>query len=461
MFHSPSGGGPERGQSSPIGVVLLLGMTLAAAVTIVVGGSVAIDDAQTNSQIGQAEKALSQLDARTSQVALGDSTSQSVRIGQSGGDYRIDEDAGQVRLVHRNWDGDGSNKTIFEDTMGAIVYERGSTTVAYQGGGVWRSDDGRSTMVSSPEFHYKRATLTFPIIRVVGSGSSSGRHTSASIRHNSTTAIFPAEATYDGTVPYANPIDEGNMTVVIQSEYCHAWQSYLASRTDGEVSECTDDGEVEANLVTLGAQGPFSLIGGNELPVRDQEGLQTFEVVLRHQDSEASKFNNLGWSLSAEEGDRQLELSIQRKGGGGGVEAGDAVKVSLYYSDDGGDTYHGWMNDQDYVAEDTGNGLQVRVDFIDPDVDGNWSELQGSDLESFNPDTQVGSRPVELDETEPMDNVTQYYFDQMGDADFTTHEQNNANLGDGSQGTIEYEGGGEVVTFLHVTDNVVEVRLKS
>ena len=166
---------PDRGQSSTVGVILILGLTLTGAATLVTVGGDAIQGTQSQSEIGQAEEAMTQFDSRAAQVALGDSESQNIPLGGHGGQYQVEADAGRVRIIHENWNGtdcdgcdsyaaydnttDNGNTTIlYNETLGALTFDAGDTTIAYQGGGVWRGDtDGGSTVVSSPEFHYRDA----------------------------------------------------------------------------------------------------------------------------------------------------------------------------------------------------------------------------------------------------------------------------------------------------------------
>ena len=462
----------ERAQAGPVGYLLVVGLTITMAISIVIFGGAVIQGSQGDSQIDQAELALTQFDSKVAQVALDESDSQRVQLGR-GGDYRVDEEAGKVRLYHDNWT-EGETEYIYgNDTemvpLGSVIYEQDDTQIAYQAGGVWRKDDDGSKMVSPPEFQYRGATLTFPIIRVTGADAGSGDIHAHVTRSGETRAVFsdpagemtPLTEQYDASRSYENPVENGTMVIEIQSEYCDAWRRYFQERTEGEVSECDSDGLVTAELISLGSQGEFDPIGGGTLEVRGQEedGLSDFSITFRHQDSEASEFNNLGWSMSAEEGDKEFEISVQRQGGSGSVEPGDPVNVNFYYSNDSGETYEGWQNDDGFVAEMDESGLKVHVDFMS-DNTSEWSELSGSDLEEFNPGDQ-GSRPSDLNDPAPTGNITQYYFDQMGDMDLKMNEQNNANLGDSSTGTIFYDGAGHSVTYLHVTENSVEIRLRS
>lgn len=476
-----------RSVSSPVGIILIIGLTLVGAVGIAVFGSVALQGAQDDSRIGQAEQSMVQFDSRAAQVALGDSQTQRVSLGStSGGTYRVDEDAGQIRLYHEDWDGDDTpdedNPEYISDwqNLGALVYEVGDKEIAYQGGGVWRKDDGGSSqMVSPPEFHYRQATLTLPIIRVSGSGSAAGNVNARTSQIQTGQEIFPdQDGNYPNGEPYRNPVDDGNMTVEIQSEYCEAWRQYLEERTDGEVTPCDEDDVVSANLITLGGQGPFDIVKGSTLTVRGQEEddpLDEFE--LRFESGSESGFNNFGWTLSNDESDeKQFEIYLE---GDGGTGDGDPVHMHLYYSEDGGDNYHSWVierddtNDDAFRVEGDGEDAVLVVDLLDASRNIEYKDFTEEDLAGGNAgpefegegdfgDGDIDLGGLVLSDEQPLDEVVDHYFGLAGDLDLTIDERQQGNAGldeGGSGGVIQYAGDGRVVTFLHVTENEVEVEL--
>lgn len=474
-----------RAQSSVLGIVLILGLTLTVASGIVVLGSAVLEGSQQRSQVGQAEQALTQFDSRAAQVALGESNAQTVRIGRSGGDYRVRPDAGHVTITHVNHT-NTENETIHEGPLGALVYTQGDTEIAYQGGGVWRrnGDDGGATMVSSPEFHYRAATLTFPIVRVVGDDAASGDVTARVDRTRPPRDVFPnASAEYDNTTkPYLNPVENGTMLVTVRSDYCEGWRNYFESRTDGEVSDC-QDGEVTAEIVSVGTQGEFGIANNPELNVRGVEDLQELVLEFRVYDDggQQSDFNNFRWSMAAEEGDKQLEFFIYNKGGGG-LDCDDNpddtmnASVEIYYSDDPEGNYSTWVNGDDkddfqVVCDDGDEYLKVDLLSDAPMTYEESSEYSGGgnnndlpvfkgDAETFEDPTTFDGGEVNASEQEPIKNVTKFYMDQLGDADFAIQEENAAGISDDSTGRIVYDGGGRVITYLHVTENEVEIELR-
>jgi hypothetical protein len=483
-----------RAQSSPIGIILILGITLTGAVGLAVFGGAALDDAQQDSRVGQAEQSMTQFDSQAAQVALGGSDSQRVQFGSNSGQYSVDEDAGRVKLIHKNWN--DSNATdheyeIYNASLGAVVYESGDSELAYQGGGVWRTDaDGDARLVSPPEFHYRRATLTFPIVRITGDSSVSGSASGRISRVETANRIFVNESeTYpDGSTKLLNPVQNGNMTVEITSRYCDGWREYFQERTDGTVSDCDSDGTVTAQLVTLGTQGAFDILDGQELNIRGMEdghSLDELELTFKDSDGQNSEFNNFGWSMYGED-DNGTEIEVYVGSSGSGkfdCDAGETrpARVIFYYSPNGGEDYHTWVNDETHgdgdfeIACNANDKPELTVDLTTTSVNFTYMDydsLSGKyDLQS-DPSGDFNSTISFSEHSEDDASITyssgsqeeaalpvKHYFAMTDDLDMDIWEQNSANMGDDSQGLIQYEGNGEVVTFLHVTDNQIRVEL--
>jgi hypothetical protein len=443
---------------------------------------------------------MTQFDARAAQVALGDSDSQTISLGGQGGSYSIEEDVGRVRLLHENWNGtdcdcgtfsgsdtedNGNTFILYDQTLGALVYESGDTTVAHQGGGVWRKDDdGNARPVSSPEFHYRDATLTFPLVRVEGSGGGSGQVKANVQRVETAKAIYPNQAeTYpDGDRKLVNPVQQGSMTIEVTSDYCEGWRTYFQERTEGDVSEC-NGGTVRADIVTLGTQGEFDPTLGSEIEMRGQEAGHTLnELEFRFVTSQSnSDFDNFEWSMAGSNGDKEIEIYLGRPGGSS-PSCGDTIRTVIYYSDDGGDTHQSWILDDSHGSNPititcSGGEEILQFDLLNSSKEFEYANKDNNEPLQHDDDeknfagseefSEHGSPPDPVvtyngGEQEPISLVVQHYFALMGDMTLTMDEKSHggsSNLADSSSGTITYEGGGNVLTYLHVTENRVAIEL--
>lgn len=245
----------ERGQAEAIGVVLLIGITVIGTVGIVTLGSGMISDTEQYVDSETASHTMGQMSSQGSEVALGESESQSVELPRGAG-------AGQSQVVDDGWiemrivnESDHEvEATVFNESLGAVVYENGDEQIAYQGGGVWKKSANDSDMVSPPEFHYRDDTLTVPVIQVHGDDHLTG---DATLRKNGTTEqLYPNEA--EG---YSNPFSGTNQTiqVTVNSEYYEAWGDFFDTRTDGQAD--VDHDEQTASLTLVADREEHSVEG--------------------------------------------------------------------------------------------------------------------------------------------------------------------------------------------------------
>ncbi len=479
-----------RGQAQTIGFVLIMGLSIAGATLIVTLGGPAFDLTRSSLQSGQIGQAMTQFDSRAAVVALGEASSQSISLGGANdGSYAVDEDAGWARVTHHNYSG-GNDEVLVNETLGALVYEEGSTEIAYQGGGVWRTRGENATMVSPPEFHYRAATLTFPLVKVRGNDSAAGRVTAMVRSETSARRIFPNQSTsYAATsTKYVNPVAEGNITITVKSRYYQAWAAYFETRSDGEVTVFHQNNSVRLRLLTIGDVGDFEMpADGGNLEIRgfqDDHPIADFNITLFDDDQDSADFSNLKWSLAADEGSREFEIHLRDESGG---SCGGDVRVSIYFTENGGSDYQSWTNGSafQYECESAGTDFNGDGDTDDKRLVANFSSETELEYEPVNGGDAVilthapvqGSQnfedPATFDghvawepedyspgESETMDNVTSHYFSILGPNFELAVDDSPANTvsEDKSFGTLEAEDGGErFLTYLHVTENQIRV----
>jgi hypothetical protein len=514
-----------------LGVVLVAAMVVVGSTVVVAIGSQALRDTERRSDLERARQAMSVLDARASQVALGDAGHQSVRFGRTAGSYRVDPTAGEIAVINVDRDGDGvdddgdmdpdtggadnDDEYVLEPTtLGAVVYEGADRTVAYQGGGVWqRGPDGTATVVSPPEFHYRGRTPMLPVVQVVGSGGAAGS-VRATVRRGAfrNRAIYPnASRTFDvgDPDPFENPVRKGSIVVRIESDYARAWGSYFEARTDGEVSYPAD-GVVTVKLVSNPRSGRFDMPleggsvtvegGDDHVVARTTPGGTAFSIRLRPDDADGATFSNLQWSLYADEGDEEFEMHLEKAGGGDDCSdgsTGTAAHLTIYYSWNDGEDYHGWRTTSPIEAEcadldpdDPGQEIYLDVTFVDDgsDADDEYDDDEGADdlrlefqslssgdLERFSPGgTLDGSYPIDghAAEGEPVtpvvgspgtvrtaDQLVNHYVAELPEGfDLRVDDADSDTVGeDASEITFHSTGSGRHVTYLHVTATQVEV----
>lgn len=487
------------GQSEAIAVILLLAITIFGSAAVVVFGSQAISDTESNSKSQRIEHTMTLMDSRGAMVALGDSEVQTVKFqtGSQGG-MEVREESGWIRVVHKNYTGSASEEVIYNETFGSVVYVNGDTEIAYEGGGVWRKRGNTSRMVSPPEFHYREATLTLPVIRVNGNSSGAGATKAVITQKEQARRIFPnATAPNDGANEvgarynnteehYVNPVENGSVNVTVHSQYYKAWADFFRSRSDGDVTVHDSNKTVTVELITKGVQGKFDMpaegngvrIGGMD---PDDHTLENFTITLYDDDSDSADFSNLKWSMWAEEGQKQFELFLQD--GSGSPCSGGNAELTVYYSDDGGSTYHAWRNET--LTYQCGNfdgdpdtEKKLVVNFTGTTLV-EYQSISSSDLHHFslsgssvvtNPTFSEHSSSVSWESESytsgdriMVNNTTNHYMALMGPSfDLNVDDKSSDTVNeDKSAGEISYPGGDKkFITFLHITENELEVRIE-
>ena len=435
-----------RGQSETLGMVLLLAITAAGVGVIVVTAGGAMDGAQQTSAVQRAEHSMSLLDARGSLVALGRTDGQAVPLADSAeGSYRVQPDSGRIVVAQVK---NGSRTEYLNTTLGSVVYENGGTTVAYQGGGVWRSSGAGASMISPPEFNYRGATLTFPVIRVGGGRSSvSGQATARLSPDEVDKSVFP-------TANNSNPLSGGNVTVTVYSDYYHGWESFFRQRTTGNVTVYPDQSRVELRLIARGTGGEFNLenmpreIRG--LSDEDDSAVQSLEFTL--ESSKSSDFSDLDWSLVAEEGPQRLEMNI----GGGNPCKPDYPPVTVTYEN--GDTTHRWRNTSAFEQSNSAftfdcSGKNDREPTLHFNFAGDTNLTYTS-----------GNSPLSNNST---GYVVNHYLTKMGPnvelfVETKGRRESHGNSGsvalEQSTGSVDYSASSaNVITYLHITENTMNV----
>jgi len=245
----------ERALSPVLGLLLLVGITAIASVSIFVAGATLTDSVQSGAEEEQIERSMTEFAATADAIAIGESDQGSYAIeGISEGSQIIDTDAGHIEL----WIENGTDtETILDDDLGEMRYETDQGTVfSYQGGGVWRSDgDGNSRMVRAPSFHYRNdndPTVTFRHVQV---NEPTGAPTSGTITSSTEVDRYP-------TADDSNPVDQGTVYGEIESEYCTGWEQFFRDRTDSAVDEaCETSGESDAGELRVEFSVPFMFPG--------------------------------------------------------------------------------------------------------------------------------------------------------------------------------------------------------
>jgi|GEM_PF-3840700 len=488
----------ERGQAEVLGVVLLLGITVVSVGAVVVIGDAALNATQENVQGTAVENALYQYDAATTEVVYGSAERRQVSLGTTGqGSYEVRPEAGTVRITHRNYSGE-DDEEIVNRSLGAFVYERGDTRIAYQGGGVFRANGEGSVVLSAPRMRYRSQTFTAPIIGVQGANERASSGMVSAVVKNTVPpeTVYPnASNTYDGTKLYENPISGGAIEMSVQSPYYTAWGSYFET-VGPDVNVTVNKSTNTATLVL-----PTEPIGGEGVSLSDRRSLRGIDtskhavnqmnITLPGNHPSSNSFGTATISISGFNGTYSVTLENNKGGKGPCKKNGDlSVDVRATYKPSATDTTQEWTN-TDAFTNSTGA-------FTYGCRDGNYElyvNLTGSTDLTYQPgpeptvfdehpeDVDADGDPTTYNDSEPtsIDELTNHYVALTGgntEIDVRSNSGNGGGNGDGNgggneekedngnsglntdaaTGVIDYESG-TVITYLRVTNATVNTTL--
>ncbi|WP_436927254.1 DUF7289 family protein [Halosimplex amylolyticum] len=311
-----------RGVSSVLGIVLLFAVVIGGTALVVSIGAAALDDTSDGLDVSRAEKSLTQFDSRSAMVALGGTSHQGVDLAAaSGASYGVDGAVGWMNVTVYN-ETSGETKTLTNVTLGAVRYDNGDQSVAYQGGGVWKGTEAGTTMLSPPEFHFRAATLTLPIITVDGTPSlGSG----ATVTKADPTRVRYPNATQDAN--FTNPLDNGYVNVTVRSEYYEAWGRFFVQRTEGNVSYNHTRRTARAKLVV-----PFDESYDNVLASTQPGGIRMNGNDPKPSPSETG----INYPLADDRIEDRIDECEDNAGACDDLPAGDPVTITsggTYYTD--------------------------------------------------------------------------------------------------------------------------------
>ncbi len=244
----------EDGVSEVISTVLILSITVIGISAITAVGYPIIEDVQDTATFNRIQQSFTLLDSRISKAALGESPKQYIDIKVGDGNISIRNNS-WMNITLKN----GSSVTTYMNvSLNSLVYELNRNQVAYEAGGIWlKYGDLGSTMLSPPEFHYDGTTLTLPLIRLVGSGSSGGSGTVTIVVDSDNQPVVHFPNSYSNRT---NPMSSGTVWVKVRSDYCNAWKSYMEEQTSVSVEgdNCATNSTVLIKLVTPSITNPFT-----------------------------------------------------------------------------------------------------------------------------------------------------------------------------------------------------------
>ncbi|GAA0309925.1 DUF7289 family protein [Halarchaeum salinum] len=200
----------SRGVSEVVGVVLLLGITIATVTATVSIGNAALQQDQDRLTVEQAELQAGAFHRAVSSAT--DGTSATARFDAAGLHTDVDPQQGWVNVTVRNT---SSGDIMWRNVpLGTVRFAQSEPHLVYQGGAVFRVEDGYALVRERPEFSYRNGSLGFAIRTIGGNVTTNG---GIILQQGNTTPVYPQAG-------LTNPVENTEIEITIHSRYYRAWE---------------------------------------------------------------------------------------------------------------------------------------------------------------------------------------------------------------------------------------------
>ncbi len=182
----------DRAVSDVLAFTIVFSIIITSVALTYTIGFGAIQDAQEGEQSRNAERAMVALGTNFEAVERGEVAGRAGQVALRGGALDVPDDATMnVTVVN------SSGATTSGDvTIGSLTYTQEETELAYQGGGVFRSDDGNSIVVQQPQVRCGDDRAVVTIVQLVSDESGISGQTSVEITaaaQGSPSLVYPSE----------------------------------------------------------------------------------------------------------------------------------------------------------------------------------------------------------------------------------------------------------------------------
>ncbi|WP_445474701.1 DUF7289 family protein [Methanococcoides methylutens] len=456
----------QNAVSSVVGSLLIFSITIICITLMFIYSVPMIAEMQDNAEAQKAEQAFTILDSRISKVALGESPLQTTSISLEGGAINVNaqDEADKGKMTIQIINQTDNTTEEFNCSLGTIEYVKGDRKIAYEGGGVWSNygSKGGTVMLSPPEFHYNGVTLTLPIMTINGRSSSSGKgdFDIAVTSDNEPQILYP---NVSASALRKNPVIHDKVIVYVESQYYDAWANYAETLV---FTSATRDDANETAIIefhTLPPMGTFSLTNKIKMGQVNESNLQpVYNFTFDFEAAEAQGLNPKKYEMKAISDSKTLVYCLQKKGGA------DQLELSVTYMDTsvGPDYIEHWEGIDIFQIGGAQADEYSSVDLVNESFTMKYTPpLQdGADTDfSWGPSGTTSELPdVVINKTAGYDqyslnDITQHYIRLM-----TNEEPIVFNLDGGSQDPIDYSTSkislnydsiGNIITYLHITQN--------
>lgn len=207
----------DRAVSETLGYILLFGIALTAIAIILLVGNSIINNEKSKDNFQNMVQSFNIIQSNMKQVALDGTPVKTTVIHMDGGSFGINTDTARLKV-----DVDGT--LFYNHTTGHIMFTKEEDimdNVSIENGGVWKTTDGYSSIVSQPRIYITPETDTM-VLNVYRLYSTSPNVANAG------TGTMTIEMSYNDNSNVLPTQDvTGDVILTIDTHYPQAWTQYL------------------------------------------------------------------------------------------------------------------------------------------------------------------------------------------------------------------------------------------
>lgn len=247
----------SRGQAEVLGTILLVGIVVTGSLFIMGVAMGAFGGLEEQTEAETIERTLLELRSTAADIAIEGEAPRTVAVDiPKGASLLTNETTTELRVNHTGYtqgEDNGSEVLYSQSNLGTVEIEHEGTRYALEGGGIFKLENGHSRLIAPPNFGLSAFTVNIPVLRVE---SPDAKRNPDHVVITPGTHIRPAfpnvSKTYtESNQSWDNPVTNGSIELIVQSEYYEGWAEYFQQFTDGQVTVFDDNQTVIAEMESL------------------------------------------------------------------------------------------------------------------------------------------------------------------------------------------------------------------
>ncbi|MHC3437525.1 DUF7289 family protein [Natrialbaceae archaeon A-gly3] len=236
--------GDERAVSDVVAFVLVFAIIIGSVGLISVTAFSSMEGLQESEQMRNAERGMGALADNFNDVLRYDAIEErSGELSLREGTVRTGSDGASINVTV--WDNGGDRITSNETSLGQFTYERGGTTIAYEGGGVFRGEDSGDVLLERPRMKCEDDGAAVVSLVAIDADDRSLQS------HDGQEFTVIEERDHENRTVETHTENVGKVNVTVENtDFENGWESTL-SRGDWEWDDEENTGTCEADRATI------------------------------------------------------------------------------------------------------------------------------------------------------------------------------------------------------------------